>query len=203
VTKDPDWSPGRIFMAASSIFSTFASDRPLISMRDFLGTVRSDLTVANPASLTFCGEGERGRVVDESSAGARTSIARERAYLDVSSGDARHLELVDGHEGLRELLQLFLDAEGEEKKTRQDAGTRNPARASSLGSMRAAERRARVQKRREIMVGGEDARVASLALARRTCSSSSTSCSAAVCCNWVSARSCWDCVAASCCERGI
>ena len=137
------------------------------------------------------------------SARESASIARGRTYLDISGGDARHLELVDGHEGLRELLKLFLDAEGEEKKTRQNAGTRNPARTSSLGSTRAAERRGRVQRRREIMTNGDDARFAPLALARRTCSSSSTSCSAAVCCNWVWARSCWDCVAASCCERGI
>ena len=62
VTKLPAWSFGRSLLAASSILSTLASERPLTSMRVFLGTVSKDLTVAKPASFTFCAGGKKARV---------------------------------------------------------------------------------------------------------------------------------------------
>ena len=61
VTKLPAWSFGRSLLAASSILSTLASERPLTSMRVFLGTVSKDLTVAKPASFTFCAGEKKAR----------------------------------------------------------------------------------------------------------------------------------------------
>ena len=69
---NPPAAPGpRSFPAASIILSTFASDMPLISMRNFFGTVMTDLTVAYPASLTFCALTEK-----KSLSGGRRTRAR-------------------------------------------------------------------------------------------------------------------------------
>jgi hypothetical protein len=106
-------------------------------MRVFLGTVRRDLTVANPASFTFWldGRGTAGveRVLGNSSGGkgnpregrvsareGRTSARWERGdardaavktYLEIGGGHAALLELVDEDEALRELFEglVFYD----------------------------------------------------------------------------------------------
>jgi hypothetical protein len=86
---------------------------PLISMRNFFGTVMTDLTVAYPASLTFCASTEK-----KSLSGRRRTRARgkgkgkerenARAHLDVRRGDTAGLHLVDEDEALRELLRLLV-----------------------------------------------------------------------------------------------
>ena len=106
------------------------------------------------------------RVVNDlASARESASIARERTYLDISGGDARHLELVDGHEGLRELLKLFLDAEG--KKNASERGNAEPrAHVESRLTRRGAARTGSEETRDHGEWGRRALRIA--ALARRT-----------------------------------
>ena len=138
------------------------------------------------------------------SARESASIARGRTYLDISGGDARHLELVDGHEGLRELLKLFLDAEGERKKrvrTRERGTPR--AHVESRLDARHGRRRGRVQRRREIMTNGDDARFAPLALAATNLFFLLDLLLGGCLLQLGLGEELLDCVAASCCERGI
>jgi hypothetical protein len=65
----------------------------LISMRNFFGTVMTDLTVAYPASLTFCALTEKkslsgGRRTRARGKGKGKERENARAHLDVRRGDA-------------------------------------------------------------------------------------------------------------------
>ena len=74
-------------LAASSILSTLASERPLTSMRVFLGTVSKDLTVtAKPASFTFVTGGKRPSYVTVSE---RAEGASEREGERARDGSRR------------------------------------------------------------------------------------------------------------------